>query len=68
MIFVFFKCTARALSVVPVTAGLVQPWHNLFSSGSHDLLCLPVSMARRCSLSLYLIKVVLSFLSVTVVT
>src|SRR4029434_3261924 len=47
------------------------PWllkeHSLSSLGSQVCLCWPTSTARLCSLSLYLVKVFLSFLSDTVV-
>ncbi len=40
--------------------------HNLCSGGSHVFLCLPVSIISLCLLSLYLVNVLLSFLSDTV--
>ncbi len=40
--------------------------NNLCSGGSHVCLCLPVSIISLCPLSLYLVNVLLSFLSDTV--
>src|SRR4029434_4729334 len=54
----FVHCVRKCSSVSTVPCS--QWGHSLFSLGSQVCLCLPTSMARLCSLSLYFVNVALA--------